>query len=226
MGIFSRFKDIINANINVLLEKAEDPEKMIRLMIREMEDTIVDVKAATSSNMAAQARMKREEKRDLADRDKWAKRAEVAIEKGRDDLAKEALIEKRKIEDSLKARVDALERSNVAVEEGKKNLILLEKKLDQVRMKHSEVVKAKKEAEIAKERERRSRIAGGDNDFSEIDRLEARVEHMTQRSDRVMEYGSYTAAESEFSKMERESEVDDELAALKKKIKGGSNGNK
>ena len=96
MGIFTRFRDIISANINVMLDKAEDPEKLIKLMIREMEDTLVELKSSCAGVLAGGKKIERKldeaRSRDVY----WKERAELAVDKGRDDLAREALKEKRR----------------------------------------------------------------------------------------------------------------------------------
>jgi phage shock protein A len=96
MGVFTRFKDIINANINSMLDKAENPEKMIRLMMQEMEDTLIDLKSSCAAKMAGKTKTLRELKDAEARVQRWQSRAELAISKKRDDLAREALIEKQK----------------------------------------------------------------------------------------------------------------------------------
>ena len=96
MGIFTRFRDIVSSNINAMLDRAEDPEKLVKLMIREMEDTLIELKAACAGVMAEQKKIHRrlDEARDREGH--WASRADLAVEKGRDDLAREALKEKRR----------------------------------------------------------------------------------------------------------------------------------
>ena len=95
MGIFTRFMDIVNSNINALLDKAEDPEKMLKLMIQEMEDTIIELKSACASRMADEIRTEKMAKDAEASVDRWHNRAVLAIEKGMEDLAREALLEKK-----------------------------------------------------------------------------------------------------------------------------------
>jgi len=95
MGIFSRFRDIISSNLNSMLEKAEDPEKLIKLMIQEMEDTLVEIKASCAGVMASRSRISRALEEARGHSERWQSKAQLAIEKGRDDLAREALVEKR-----------------------------------------------------------------------------------------------------------------------------------
>mgnify|MGYP003565553663 CR=1 FL=1 len=96
MGIFSRFKDIISSNINAMLDRAEDPEKMIKLIIQEMEETLVELKSSCAGLMADRKMAEREIAGILKRADEWQERAELAVEKDRDDLAKQALIEKQR----------------------------------------------------------------------------------------------------------------------------------
>src|SRR5580700_263798 len=110
MHIFSRFRDIVNSNINSMLDQAEDPEKMIRLIIQEMEETEIEIKASCASAMAA----RKTADRTLAGRrrqaDEWEKRAKLAMEKGREDLAREALLQKHQLlEGSVAAATEIAE---------------------------------------------------------------------------------------------------------------------
>jgi len=135
MGIFTRFRDIVSSNINTMLDKAEDPEKLIKLMIREMEDTLVELKASCAGVMADRKKADRQLE-ELESRGKyWADRADLAVNKGRDDLAREALLEKRR----FVSRNDALENEitelDNLVEQYQDDIRQLEEKLKSARNK-------------------------------------------------------------------------------------------
>src|SRR5215813_14182661 len=103
MGIFSRLSDIISSNINAMLDKAEDPEKLIRLMIQEMEDTLIEIKASCAGVMATKKKVQRELEESQTRARQWGDKAQVAVNKGREDLAREALMEKRRYRERTSA---------------------------------------------------------------------------------------------------------------------------
>lgn len=207
MGIFTRFKDIVNSNINSLLDKAEDPEKMLKLMITEMEDTVIDLKTSTASRMAEAIRLDKKVTEAENTVSRWQNRAELAIEKGKEDLAREALTEKKRASEDaerLKSSLIALQNS---IEEGKKEISTLEDKV-----KASKVKLETLQRESARVQERQKESVN----------LNARFEDLENRINRMNAYTELNRArdtetkEEKFSNMERDEEIEEEISRIKK----------
>ena len=135
MGVFSRFKDIVNANINALLDKAEDPEKMLKLMMQEMEDTLIELKSNCAARMASKIRLERKIAEQKALISRWQTRAELAVDKGRDDLARDALIEKKKETETLNTLLKDVDNYSEIIEQSKTEINQIEDKLNQAKLK-------------------------------------------------------------------------------------------
>lgn len=221
MGIFTRFSDIVNSNINAILDKAEDPEKIVRLMIQEMEDTLVEVRSAAARSIADKKDLNR--KLESLDREKidWEDKAELAIRKGREDLARAALIEK-----SRAARAaEVLKQDYLAVDEGlaklNEDIARLEAKLEDA--------KSRQKALLARHKTASSRLAVRKkiHDYK-IDDALIRFEQYTRRIDdvegRVEAYdlGLQKDLDHEFASLEAEESVAAELDELKQRISGRS----
>ncbi len=217
MGIFTRFSDIVNSNINAILDKAEDPEKIVRLMIQEMEDTLVEVRSAAARSIADKKDLNR--KIEAFDREKndWDDKAELAIRKGREDLAKAALVEKSRVASA----VDVLKEDYAAVDEGlaklNEDIARLESKLEDA--------KTRQKALLARHKTASSRLAARKkiHDYK-IDDAMVRFEAYTRRIDdvegRVEAYdlGLPKDLNHEFAGLEAEESVKQELDALKARI--------
>ncbi len=217
MGIFTRFSDIVNSNINSILDKAEDPEKIIRLMIQEMEDTLVEVRSAAARSIADKKDLNR--KIEALDRERadWEDKAELAMRKGREDLAKAALVEKSRVSSA----VEVLKEDYLAVDEGlaklNEDIARLESKLEDA--------KARQKALLARHKTASSRLAARKkiHDYK-IDDAMVRFEAYTRRIDdvegRVEAYdlGLPKDLNHEFASLEAEESVNKELNALKERV--------
>ncbi len=207
MSIFTRFKDIVNSNINSLLDKAEDPEKMLKLMITEMEDTVIDLKTSTAGRMAEAIRLDRKVKEAEATVERWQKRAELAVEKGKEDLAREALQEKKnEAEETERIKASLISLKN-AVEEGKKEIATLE---DKIKSAKDRLLTLQRESQRADERKKENV-----NLNARFEDLENRINRMNAYNDlnRVREEES---SEEKFSKMEADEDIERELEKIKK----------
>ena len=207
MSIFNRFKDIVNSNINSLLDKAEDPEKMLRLMIGEMEDTVIDLKTTTAARMAEAIRSEKKVDEAKATVDRWQARAELAIEKGKDDLAREALMEKKHAQEVYERALENISSLKKSVEEGKEEIRTLEDKIKAAKDKLASL-----QREQAKAQERRDSSVN----------LNARFEEMENRINRMNAYNDLSkkseekSAEEKFSEMEKNDEIEAEIERIKK----------
>ena len=207
MSIFTRFKDIVNSNINSLLDKAEDPEKMLRLMIGEMEDTVIDLKTTTAARMAEAIRSEKKVDEAKATVDRWQARAELAIEKGKDDLAREALMEKKQAQEAYERALENISSLKKSVEEGKEEIRTLEDKIKAAKDKLASL-----QREQARAQERRDSSVN----------LNARFEEMENRINRMNAYNDLgkkseeKSAEEKFSEMEKNDEIEAEIERIKK----------
>ncbi len=217
MGIFTRFSDIVNSNINAILDKAEDPEKIVRLMIQEMEDTLVEVRSAAARSIADKKDLNRKIEALDNEKDDWDDKAELAMRKGREDLAKAALVEKSRVT----AAVDALKQDYVVVDEG---LAKLNEDIARLEAKLADA-KARQKALLARHKTASSRLAARKkiHDYK-IDDAMVRFEAYTRRIDdmegRVEAYdlGLPKDLNHEFASLEAEESVNKELDALKKRV--------
>ncbi len=217
MGIFTRFSDIVNSNINAILDKAEDPEKIVRLMIQEMEDTLVEVRTAAARSIADKKDLNRRIEsldRDLND---WDMRAELALRKGREDLAKAALVEKSRVA----AGVDVLKQDYFAVDEG---LAKLNEDIARLESKLADA-KARQKSLLARHKTASSRLAVRKKIYDyKIDDAMLRFEQYTRRIDdvegRVEAYdlGLPKDLNHEFASLEAEELVKEEFDALKRRV--------
>ena len=215
MGIFTRFRDIISSNINAMLDKAEDPQKLIRLMIREMEDTLVEIKTACAGVMAGGKKIKRQLEGLGARAHYWEEKAELAVNKGRDDLAREALVEKRKFNRRTEALENDLAEHDLIIEQYQDDIRQLEDKLKSARDKQRMLVQRHIHAQKKKQAQEEMRRIDSSETVMKFDELENRIERMEAEAD-LVNYGKKTSLEEELERLSVDEEIENELRALKK----------
>lgn len=217
MGIFSRFTDIINSNINNLLDKAEDPAKMVRLIIQEMEDTLVEVRTSSAKTLADKKELTRRVTHFENEAIQWQEKAELALTKDREDLARGALMEKKKCSESAVALVEELTHIEGHISKLQDEISQLQDKLADAKTRQKSILmrektvnsrlKVKKNIESNRVNDALGRF---DSYERKIDDIEAQVESY--------DMGSKSLAD-EIADLESNEKVDDELAQMKAKLK-------
>jgi phage shock protein A len=220
MGIFSRTRDIIAANVTDLLDKAEDPAKMIRMIIMEMEETLVEVRASAARSIADQKEMRRQIAKLEKLQENWTEKAELALSKDREDLAKAALVEKQKaadMADQLRVEIQVLDDALRASEE---DITKLQAKLREARARQNAIVSR---LESAHNRARMREMYAGpkvDEAFSRFDHLERRVDYADGRAEALALGAPPKTLEEEIAELRNSEKVEAELEALKAKRAG------
>ena len=217
MGIFTRFRDIISSNINVMLDKAEDPEKLIRLMIREMEDTLIEIKASCAGVMAGAKRVRR-----LLDEVQsriryWEEKAPLAISKGRDDLAREALIEKKKYAERADTLEQELLEHNSLIEEYQDDIRQLEDKLVAAREKQRMLVQRHIHANRKRQAQQEIRRIDSSDAFFKFEELENRIDRMEADAD-LINFGAKPGLKEELDYLSADEDIEHELQNLKSSL--------
>ena len=220
MGIFSRMSDIVNSNINALLDSAEDPEKMIRLIIQEMEDTLVEVRSSSARVLADRKTAERKRLRIAQEVNDWEEKAKLAISKGREDLARAALQEKRAI-------VEELETISAELNSTDEHIVQLNDEVTQLQQKLSDA-KAKQKALLMRSQTVHSRMAVKrqmhrselDEAFSKFDKFERRMDNLEGELD-AMDLGREGGLAAEIDALQDDDALNEELEALKQSMQRG-----
>lgn len=216
MGIFSRFQDIVNANINSLLDRAEDPEKMIRLMIQEMEETLIEVRTNSAKVIADKKTLERRIEVLAGEEQAWESRATLAISKGRDELARAALMEQASAVETLTNATTEL----AAIEE---HLASLNGEISQLQHKLDDA-KSKQKAMMAREKSVRSKLEIRRRfDRDRLNEAFEKFEHYQRKMDDIeAEAESYDLGAKdlveEINDLERDEKIEKAMAELKARM--------
>ncbi|MEO1220503.1 MAG: phage shock protein PspA [Pseudomonadota bacterium] len=217
MGIFSRTRDIIAANFTDMLDKADDPQKMIRMIILEMEETLVEVRASAARTIADQKEMHRHVvKLDRLQAD-WADKAQLALSKDREDLARAALVEKKKavgMADQLKEEIAVLDDALRAYEV---DIQKLQNRLREARSRQTQIAARLESAENRVKLRTLMSTERTDEALSRFDQMERRVDYAEGRADAIaIGNEGPPSLSDEIAALEGQDAIDDELAEMKK----------
>ncbi|MDH7972205.1 phage shock protein PspA [Sphingomonas sp. AR_OL41] len=218
MGIFSRTRDIIAANFTDLLDKAEDPAKMIRMIILEMEETLVEVRASAARTIADQKEMRRHIAKLGALQESWTEKAELALSKGREDLAKAALVERQKAVDMAEQLSSEITVLDDALKGAEEDIAKLQNKLREARTRQNSIVTR---LESAHNRVKLREMYAGPkiaDAFSRFEIMERRVDLAEGRADALGLGQPTKSLEEEIAELRSSEKIDAELAALKARV--------
>ncbi|HIK18150.1 MAG TPA: PspA/IM30 family protein [Leptolyngbyaceae cyanobacterium M33_DOE_097] len=221
MGLFDRVRRLAAANINDLVSKAEDPEKILEQTIVEMQEDLVQLRQAVASAIASQKRTQQQYNQAQSESNSWQQRAQLALQKGDENLAREALTRKKANVETANVLKTQLDQQSVMVDTLKSNLIKLESKISEAKTK-KDMLKARAQAAKANEQlQGMVSKVGTSGATAAFERMEEKVLQMEARSQAASELAG-ADLESKFAQLESGSDVDEELAAMKAQLLGGT----
>ena len=221
MSIFTRMSDIINSNINALLDQAEDPEKMIRLIIQEMEDTLVEVRSSSARVLADRKAAARRLEQVQSEAQSWEQKARLAVSKGREDLARAALQEKHAIEDEIALVEAELVATDQHIAQLHEEVAQLQQKLSDARAKQKAMLMRSKTVESRIKVKRQMQREALDNAFTRFEHFERRMDNLESQLE-SMDLGREVAPDlaAEIDALQEDERINDELARLKSELGG------
>ena len=217
MGIFSRFSDIVNANINAVLEKAEDPEKLIRLMIQELEDTLVEIRSAAAKCIADRKELGRHIERLEREQEEWERRAELAVRRDREDLARAALTEKQAVSDQVERMRAEIQNLDAQLDKFNGDITQLQSKLNDAKTRQRSIVIRHKTASSqlsARKHIHRDRL---DEMLFRFENAERRIDRMESEAEAIS-MGRGRNLADEIAGLEDNDRVEAELKDLKSRV--------
>jgi phage shock protein A len=217
MGIFSRMGDIINSNLNSMIDKAENPEKIARLIIQEMEDTLVEVRTSAARNIAEKKELKRKATQYDERANEWGIKAELALAKDRDDLARGAVAAKQQAAQMAEVVRKEIAILDEAVSKADADLEKLQTKLNEAKAKHKALMMRGAVAQNQIKMRTHMTTNKVDDALARYERMERKVDELEAHVE-AFDLGSGQSLESQFAALEADDAVEEELAALKARI--------
>ncbi len=216
MSIFSRLSDIINSNISSLLDKAENPEKMIRMVIQEMEETLVEVRSGTAKVIAEKKTLHRRAEQLRKQAEDWQQKAELALSKDREDLAKAALVERANVNATINLLDGEMVKLDETLDKLSGEIEQLQNKLDDARARQKTIVMRVTATQSRVDVSRQLHNFNIDNAMNKFEYYEKKIDLMEGQVDSLnMER---RGLQSEFDELARKEKIDQELQEIRKKL--------
>jgi phage shock protein A len=225
MGIFSRMTDIINSNINAMLDQAEEPEKMVRLIIQEMEDTLVEVRSSSARVLADRKEAARRLEQVRTEATSWEEKARLAITKSREDLARAALQEKRAVEEEVSIVEAELQTTDEHIAQLNNEVAQLQQKLDDARARQKALIMRGQTVESRIKVKRQIQREALDDAFHRFDRFERRMDTLESQLE-AMDLGRDVPPDlaEQISALQDDERISDDLERLKSAMGENSQG--
>lgn len=221
MGIFSRLAQLIKSNLNDLISKSEDPEKMLNQVVLDMNTQLIEAKKQVASSIADEKRLAKQLEQEQANATEWERRAMMALRAGNEELAKEALARKKEHDALVTTFQDQWTKQKNAVESLKKALRMLNDKIEEAKRKKNVLIARKKRAEAQRSIQETMHGLKDQSAFETFDRMSQKIDQMeaeAEAADEVQEEYTGDRLAAEFSKLERGAGAEDDLLALKRKM--------
>ncbi len=221
MGVFSRLAQLIKSNLNDLISRSEDPEKMLNQVVLDMNNQLVEAKKQVASSIADEKRLAKQYDQEAANAQEWERRAMMALRAGNEPLAKEALARKREYDELAATLKDQWTKQKTAVEQLKKALRLLNDKIEEAKRKRNVLIARKKRAEAQRAIQETMSGLRDQSAFETFDRMSQKIDQIEAEaeaeSDLAEEYTGDSLS-TQFQQLERDHSGDDDLVALKRKM--------
>ena len=221
MGIFSRLAQLIKSNLNDLISKSEDPEKMLNQIVLDMNNQLVEAKKQVAASIADEKRLAKQYEQEAANAAEWERRAMMALRAGNEELAKEALSRKKEHDELAQTFNDQWSKQKASVDQLKRALRMLNDKIEEAKRKKNVLVARKKRAEAQKSIQETMHGLKDQSAFETFDRMSAKIDQLEAEAEAGAELQEeYTgdALASRFQSLERDAGAEDDLAALKRKM--------
>ncbi|GAB4374343.1 MAG: PspA/IM30 family protein [Elainellaceae cyanobacterium] len=222
MGFFDRLNRVVRANLNSLINEAEDPEKILEQTVQEMQDELIHLRQAVAQAIATQKRTERQASQAAATADEWFRRAQLALQKGDESMAREALARRKSYQDTADALKSQVQQQSGIVGQLKQNMMTLESKLSEAKTKKDMYIARARSAKASQQLNDMLNRVGTNKAAAAFDRMEERVHQLEALAEVSAELSSGGEVERKFRALESSGDIDAELESLKAQLAGRS----